>query len=122
MASNCILVVEDDADIRELLLEYLASDGFSAFGARDGEVALAKLNEPGFVPALILLDRNMDRMDGSQFLDAIEASPSLAARRYPVVIMSAAGDIEEPRAVGYLNKPFDFDDLLKLVKHHCAKP
>ena len=122
MPAKLILVVEDDADIRDLLQEYLEVSGYEVLAAGNGREALTLLEDPAIVPGLVLVDRNMELMDGPVFLDAIAANPQLKAKQLPVVMMSAAGVIDESRAVAFLRKPFNFDELLEVVAKHCRAP
>ena len=111
-----ILIVEDDADIRELMKIFLEADGYRVNVATDGLDALEELQR-GPRPALILLDLMMPRMDGEQFLKQMRAG------RYadiPVVIMSghpaAEKKAEELNAAFCLLKPVEVDELLKTVR------
>src|SRR5215475_7969919 len=79
-----VLIVEDDADIRELLQICLEADGYRVNSAADGLEALQQL-QAGKRPALILLDLLTPRMDGEEFLQQMRASPFASI---PVVIMS----------------------------------
>lgn len=110
-----ILVVEDDFDIRDLLGQFLEVSGYEIEVAANGLEGLAALRAKGDEIGLVLLDRNMESMDGKDFLDALFADPALAARKVPVVMMSAAGQVDEPRAVAFLKKPFHFPELLAVV-------
>src|SRR5690606_28206772 len=85
-----ILVVEDDADIREVLREVLEVEGFTVRTADNGKVGLEALEEIGR-PCLILLDLMMPVMNGLEFLAALRARS--APRSPPVVIVSAYSDI-----------------------------
>jgi CheY-like chemotaxis protein len=114
-----VLVVEDDATTRDLLLMVLTDEGYAAVGAADGERALALASEA--VPALIVLDVRMPYMDGWAFLRAFrERHP----QPVPVVVASALGiNAEEAFALGaaaLLPKPFELDDLLRVVREHAS--
>ncbi len=111
-----ILIVEDDADIRELMKIFLEADGYRVSVAADGLEAIEELQR-GPRPALILLDLMMPRMDGEQFLKQMRAS------RYadvPVVIMSGHTAAEkkaaELKAALCWLKPVEVDELLKTVR------
>jgi len=112
-----ILVVDDDDDIREVMQELLAAEGFQVDGARDGIDALGKL-EVESSPPLILLDMMMPRMDGEAFLKALRAKPALA--KASVVVISGNGAAraraDDLQAAGCLVKPFELEDLLALVR------
>lgn len=118
-----VLVVEDEDDIRELLVLLLSMDGLEVASARDGLEALAAMRH-GERPAVILLDLMMPRMSGDDFLRVRRRDPELA--RVPTVIVS--GDPEAARtgaqlgADGLLMKPLDLDDLLHEVYRFIPAP
>ena len=112
-----ILVVEDDDDIREVVEEVLAAEGYRVDVAKDGLDALDKLDGTGR-PPLILLDMMMPRMDGETFLRALRDKPALADA--PVVVISGNAAVREKartlRAAACLVKPFELDELLGLLR------
>jgi two-component system chemotaxis response regulator CheY len=120
-AAKRILVVEDDAGIREGLSDILILEGCQVDGAANGEEGLALLRSAPR-PGLILLDLVMPVMNGAQFLAYLRQDRSLADM--PVVLMSAAmpGAAALPRADAYLSKPFDIADLLEAIERHCLPP
>ena len=85
-ASRTILIVEDDRDIRDVLAEILADEGYHVLLAEDGLEGLRRLAE-GPRPALILLDLMMPRMDGFELLATLRHRPG--GRRVPVVVVTA---------------------------------
>jgi CheY-like chemotaxis protein len=116
-----ILIVEDDADARQILRKFLTAGKFVVHTARDGQHALNVLEriDP---PDLILLDYKMPVMDGKQFLAIARRTPRLQA--IPVVILSAAtrewsGANLEVEDV--LTKPVDLDLLLNTVSRIFAE-
>jgi CheY-like chemotaxis protein len=110
-----ILVVEDDAALRDTLAEVLADDGHEVRVATDGEAALNVLS--GWVPDLIVLDLMMPRMDGYAFREGQRAVKGTAATK--VLLLSAAHEVasaaKELRADAWLVKPFGLDDVLRSV-------
>lgn len=118
--AKTILVVDDDADTRDLLSEFLAVHGYEVHVARDGRHAFQVLAHIG-TPDLILLDYLMPVMNGSQFLARKRRNPRL--RPIPVVLLSAwtrAWSATRRDAVEVLSKPFDLVRLLDLVQRICA--
>jgi CheY-like chemotaxis protein len=116
MAERCVLVVDDDADICEVIQTILELNGYSVRTARDGLDALAQLRS-GARPALIILDLMMPRMNGLQFRAEQERDPALSA--IPVVILSGDGRAEsKAAALGLegLRKPVDLERLLATVQ------
>ena len=112
-----ILIVDDQAAIREELAFALGYEGYRTAEARDGDDGLAQL-EAGDV-AVVLLDIKMPGLDGLQVLAKIkESHPSL-----PVVMITGHGDIEtavvaiKSGAYDFLTKPFDTDRVLVSVKN-----
>ncbi len=111
-----ILIVDDEADMRWLLVNILQAEGFEVVAAEDGQVALEKVRKDA--PSLILLDLKMPRLSGMKALEKIKAIDPLV----PVIILTAHGDI--PTAVqamrlgayDYLTKPFRNDDILFCVR------
>jgi len=113
---NPILVVDDDAGIRELISDTLGDEGYVVISASDGVAALLMLEE--WQPSLILLDLLMPLMDGDEFLRRYRELPG---EHVPVVVFSASGrnrigrTAAQAEADAFLAKPFDLDDLLGLV-------
>ena len=114
-----VLVVEDDADLREMMAQMLTLEGFEADTATDGADALTQLQGPDRYPHVILLDLMMPRMDGWAFVDRQAATPAIA--NIPVVVVSAAPRerLRGIRAAAVLQKPLNFDELLSAVRTHC---
>jgi CheY-like chemotaxis protein len=115
-----VLVVEDDADLREIELQLLEFNGWPAFAASDGVEGLKALWEHR--PSLILLDLAMPRMDGVQFRTAQRQLPDRRLANVPVVVVSAVHDAPrykaELNAADVLVKPFAPDRLLQAVESH----
>lgn len=104
-----ILIVEDDAPIRDFLVELLEGEGYPVQSASNGQEAFSVLRTLPDPPKLILLDLMMSVMDGwtfrqKQLQDAI-------SRGTPVVVVSAAYELHRQaaniKAVTYLRKPVD---------------
>jgi CheY-like chemotaxis protein len=117
VASERVLVIEDDDDIREVMQEALVSEGYRVDVARDGLEALGQL-EARTQPPVILLDMMMPRMDGEAFLKALRGRPALADA--PVIVISGnAAAREKARqlaAAACLVKPFELDELLSVIR------
>lgn len=110
----CILAVEDEADLLDLLKEELEAEGHEVITACDGQNALEKL--ASFVPEIIISDISMPSMDGFEFLESFRSTfPALADT--PFLFLTALADREDElraREYGvddYLTKPIDFDML-----------
>ena len=116
-----VLLVEDDAGIREGISELLAFEGYEVDRAANGAEALDRLRD-GARPGLIVLDLVMPVMNGAQLLSRLRGEPGLAD--IPVVLMTASlpSGPRLPPASGYLSKPFELSELLGLVERHCGAP
>jgi CheY-like chemotaxis protein len=120
-----VLVVDDDAALRDMLQELLEQAGYDVYCAGNGREALALLNEADPRPGLILLDLMMPVMSGEEMLAALKQVHALAA--IPVTIVSgdvdaAAGLELRDEARPMLAKPVDFEALLGLVEKNCGAP
>jgi CheY-like chemotaxis protein len=113
-----ILIVDDDAGIRQLLSLFLTHKGVANDSATNGLEALNQLQHAEHLPELILLDLMMPVMDGASFREAQRSDLQLAA--IPVVVMSAAENLDSQApaltADAYLPKPIDFDLLTQLIE------
>ncbi len=107
-----ILVIDDDADIRDAVTEVLSFEGFEVFAAAEGEQGLVRCRQ--LRPDLILLDLMMPGMNGWDFLRALRREEPIA--RTPVVVVSALGRVPELQVAGFLPKPFGLDALVALVR------
>ncbi|TCJ16341.1 response regulator [Parasulfuritortus cantonensis] len=110
-----ILVVDDDAGIRDLLRDYLVKQGMEVETARDGREMDERL--PGFEPDLLVMDLMMPGEDGLALTRRVKAE-----RDVPVIMLSARGeDIDrivglEVGADDYLAKPFNPRELLARIR------
>lgn len=119
---SSILIVEDCDEIRVDLAELLRDEGYDVVTARHGAEALALLGA-GPAPSLILLDLMMPVMDGWQFRKEQLGTPNLAP--IPVVLLTGSNNAQQHardlKAVGCVQKPFDFDQLLCTVSDIVAR-
>lgn len=108
-----VLVVEDEPDIRELLVDILENAGYEVSQAMDGGSALEKVCD--YPPDIILLDVSMPVMDGFQVLERLQDKP--ATRSIPVIMVTAKGhqqDVAKARAGGawgYVTKPWEAEEI-----------
>lgn len=113
-----LLVVDDDADIRESLRELLEDEGYAVTCAEGGAEALRKLaSEPP--PDLVLLDLIMPGVDGTTVFAHMQADPRLAA--VPVIVLSASSTLRPPAGAALVRKPVGLDRLLACIEEQLAK-
>lgn len=111
-----ILVVEDNADSRDLLSKLLAMSGYEVLSAPDGESGYATALKQ--VPDLIITDINMPRMDGLELLRKVRVEGMLTGTAVLVVTAfggEAARVAMEAGADAATAKPFDFDGFIDTV-------
>jgi CheY-like chemotaxis protein len=114
-----VVVVDDDEDIREVLVDLIRDEGWTAVGAENGKVALERLQQ-GEKACLILLDLMMPVMNGWQFCEASREDDRL--KRIPVVVITASGLSDVPGASAVLQKPLAVEDVLSAVERVCGPP
>ena len=118
-----ILIVDDDASIRDMLRLFLTHNGYAVVEASNGALALDVLRQSKQLPTLILLDLMMPVMSGAEFRAMQLQDQALA--KIPVVLISAAENLQDmaPQlAVDmYIPKPLDFPELLATVGHFCGE-
>ena len=117
-AQSCVLIVEDDADLREMMAQLLSLEGYDAHAVANGREALDYLHS-ALRPEVILLDLMMPVMDGWEFRRQQRRDPALAG--VPVIVLSALDPARgaDIGAIEFLKKPLDFDRLLELVRQFC---
>jgi two-component system, OmpR family, response regulator CpxR len=124
--SGTVLIVEDDAQTRDMVATLLSIEGFHPVAAEDGLEALHLLRTVRHaapeVPCLILLDLMMPRLGGHEFRRAQLGDPTVAS--VPVAVMSGAADLEQRAqalgAVATVVKPIDVGALLDIVRRFCT--
>lgn len=114
---GAILVVDDDASLREQIVALLRDEGYRTLGAANGREALDVLETD--TPSLILLDLSMPVMDGWQFL--AERERHRTARKAAVVLLSGMSFIRDaPGVAGFLTKPIRPESLLDYARRFCG--
>jgi len=117
-----VLVVEDNAEVRQALVALLEAEGYHVAEAVDGVSALRLLRTGAVHPCLIVLDLMMPRMSGWDF--RMEQSSDLRLAGIPVVVVSAdplASQAERMGAAAVLSKPADPEQFLELIGRHCTR-
>jgi CheY-like chemotaxis protein len=114
---QCILIVEDEEDIRENLKMLLELEGYKVSTAVNGEDGMRVLRTMER-PCLILLDLLMPVMNGMEFLKEKMQEDKIA--QIPVCIVSGVAEKPDMKgASGFVKKPIDLEILLKFVKNYC---
>ncbi len=110
-----VLIVDDEAPIRKMLVEMLSLEGIPNETAANGQEALEKLAQSG--PRVVLLDITMPVLDGRGFMEHLTAQPG-QRERHKIILISAIEKLEANRdlhADGRLSKPFTLDQLLNTI-------
>src|SRR5437870_9435634 len=112
-----VLVIDDEAAVRDLMQRFLAREGFRVVTAAGGEEGLRRARE--LRPDAITLDVMMPGMDGWAVLSALKADPDVAD--VPVIMLTIVDDRNLGYALGasdYLTKPIDRERLVTVLKQH----
>lgn len=120
-----VFVIDDDADVREVIVFALEEEGYKVEVSENGKQGLEILSsyQESNYPGLIIVDYLMPEMDGITFIQTVKRDYSDSLGKIPMVISSAMGTMEEYdflSDVTRLYKPMDLDDLLRVVKQHCG--
>lgn len=110
-----VLVVDDEASIRDLVAVMLSEEGYHVVSAQNGQEALQLLAEAR--PDLVLTDWMMPVMGGEKLLQRLHDRHT--DKGTAVIVMSAAlnPDFESTRVAAFLPKPFDLGHLLEIVRN-----
>jgi len=117
MEINTIMIVDDDANIRELVRTLLRNNGFEIVEAPDGRDAMQKISA-GKIPDLAVIDVMMPNMDGFELCERLRHN----CENLPILMLTALGEtFHKVRgfALGaddYLTKPFEGDELIARVR------
>ena len=115
----CVLIVEDDDDVREFMQLLVSTAGYETMTARDGQDARVKMRQRR--PCLVLLDLQMPRMDGWEF--RARQMQDLSLSDIPVVCVTAFFDpAQVTRQLGLrcISKPADFPSTINAVETTCG--
>ena len=118
--AGTILVIDDDASARDLVMRGLEKHGLRTVGAADGTTGLQLARERR--PDAITLDIIMPGTDGWAVLSALKADPATAG--IPVIMLSMVDDQHLGYALGaadYLTKPIERDHLIRVLRKHGAQ-
>jgi DNA-binding response OmpR family regulator len=119
--NSAALVVEDDAQLNELVGAYVKLAGLGYRAALDGESALCEAQRQ--CPALVILDIMLPDIDGFEVCRRLKSNPATSA--VPVLMLTALSRDESRRkglecgAAAYMTKPFDPDQLMAAIRKHA---
>jgi len=114
-ATKTVLLVEDDADIRDSLQDILEDEGFDVIPAANGKQAIdfLTLNEPAGAD-LVILDLLMPMVSGWEVLERMSGDAKL--NDIPVLVLSAAAAPKPERAQGFVRKTFSLEAFVTKVR------
>lgn len=116
-----ILVVDDDHDIRDVMMMILELEGYAVTGLDNGHAVLETIQQTR--PDIVLLDVQLGDMDGRDICKKLKSQP--ATKDIPIIIVSATHGwhtMHEKQcdADEYIAKPFDITELVDHVKRYAA--
>lgn len=111
-----ILIVDDEAEIRDSLQELFELEGYAVATAANGAQALALLERDEH-PCVVLLDLMMPVMDGGELVGRMRGDPALA--EIPVIVVTSDAS-RAPEGVTAMKKPVALDRLLREVRARCT--
>jgi len=115
--SKRILLLEDEKEILELIQEILEEEGYNVIAFSHYESVEDIMD---FSPQLILLDIRLSNGYGHLLCEDLKSNPKTS--HIPVILVSGANNLEkiaaDYKADGFLAKPFDMEDLIKMVKNY----
>jgi CheY-like chemotaxis protein len=113
-STKTVLLVEDDADVRDSLQDILEDEGFDVIPAANGKQAIdfLTLNEPAGAD-LVILDLFMPMVSGWEVLERMTGDAKL--NDIPVLVLSAAAAPKPERAQGFVRKPFSLEAFVTKV-------
>lgn len=121
MSKAAVIFIDDDPDIRQVMAQTLALDDMAVGCFADGKSGLAALDAE--FEGVVLCDYNMPDMDGLAVLESIRRLDDAI----PVIILTGQGDIStavnamQHGAYDFIEKPFDHDELIELLRHAQEK-
>jgi len=117
MRPKQILIIDDEAPIRESLKEVFEMEDYFVLEAANGEEGFQVLRKADLCPDLIILDLQMPVMDGATFFSEMKKQPELA--NIPIIIITAGASPPPKGAAGIIRKPFNLDLLLDSAAKVC---
>ncbi len=114
---HIVLIVEDEADLREIMREALEFNGYTVVAAAEGQSALDRIDGIDRI-CLVLLDLVMPGMNGWDFYQQMRQRPHLA--EVPVIVHSSSPSGAPVGVTRVLRKPLMLDRLLSVVREFCA--
>ncbi|MBV9580511.1 MAG: response regulator [Chloroflexi bacterium] len=118
--AGCILVIDDDRQIRQAIRWALEDEGFAVLAAAGGADALRLTQER--TPDLVLLDFTLSEQRGDEVAVALRAAHS---RPLPILLITgdgeAASKAQKVGAYGFVRKPFELDELLDAIAHGLSQ-
>ena len=123
MNTSRLLLVEDNDDVAEVIIEILSAEGYEVDRAANGADGLNTLRT-GTMPSLILLDWTLPVVSGPELARTVQRE--IGWSRIPIVLLTGADDAKRKavalNAWGYLKKPVDPDDLVRMVEAIVREP
>jgi DNA-binding response OmpR family regulator len=112
-----ILLIEDDETFVRFIKRILVGEGYSVITAANGRDGLVAIRQ--YQPTVVLLDMGLPVMDGEAFLAIYHSQDE---NKVPIIVMSGreGNPRKLPPVAGFLNKPFEVQELVELVAHFAS--
>lgn len=115
MSRNCVLIVDDEEDVRESVKDVVELTGCNAMTAGDATEGLRMLRDAP--PCLVIIDLLMPGMSGTEMIEAIQRDPALAEL---AIVVSTSVPERAPKGVALLPKPIDIKTLHAWIQRACT--
>ena len=115
-----ILLVDDDAAVREAIIDILELEGIHVIGAANGEEGIKRYEQNQDKVRLILLDMSMPGLSGTETFRQLCA----VDQEVKIILSSGFGEkqiaskLQSNNLVGFLPKPYDSNHLIEIVRQH----
>jgi DNA-binding response OmpR family regulator len=117
VGTKWVLLVDDDVDIREVVVEFIQEAGYDARAVADGATALELLRTER--PSLVLADFKLDDMDGRELRRRVRELLGASAPPFALLTGVQLSELKDISGT-ILLKPIDCDHLLDVVAEHCG--
>ena len=115
-----VCIIDDDEDVRDVVAYALQEEGYEVIPFENPEEAMNVFEDSGDFPGFILLDYNMPKMSGPEFIEKMRIDYKETLGKIPCALSTANGKVGNlPSGVMEIPKPMDLDHLLDIIRDNC---